>query len=39
MQNSFFKVINLSAQSATAESYNNHPIAKVNDPGVRIRVG
>jgi len=36
MQNSSFKVINLSSESATAESYDNHPIARVNDHEVRI---
>jgi len=36
MQNSSFEVINLSSESATAESYDNHPIAKVNDHEVRI---
>ena len=36
MQNSSFEVINLSFESATAESYDNHPIAKVNDHEVRI---
>lgn len=36
MQNSSFEVINLSYESATAKSYDNHPIAKVNDHEVRI---
>ena len=36
MQNLSFEVINLSAESATAESYNNHSIAKVNDHEIRI---
>src|SRR5215472_11831368 len=36
IQNSSFQVINLSFESATAESYDNHPIAKVNDHEVRI---
>jgi mannose-6-phosphate isomerase-like protein (cupin superfamily) len=36
MQNSSFEVIDLSVESATAESYNNHPIANVNDHEVRI---
>ena len=36
MQNSSFEVINLSLESATTESYDNHPIAKVNDHEVRI---
>lgn len=38
MQNSFFEVISLSAESATTESYNNHPIANVNDHEVRISI-
>ena len=36
MQNSSFEVINLSRESATAERYDNHPIAKVNDHEIRI---
>lgn len=36
MQNSSFEVINLSSESATAEGYDNHAIAKVNDHEVRI---
>jgi mannose-6-phosphate isomerase-like protein (cupin superfamily) len=36
IQNSSFEVIDLSSESATAESYENHPIAKVNDHEVRI---
>jgi mannose-6-phosphate isomerase-like protein (cupin superfamily) len=36
MQNSSFEAINLSVESATAESYNTHPIASVNDHQVRI---
>ncbi len=36
MQHSSFEVINLSVESATAESYNNHSIAKVNDHEIRI---
>jgi mannose-6-phosphate isomerase-like protein (cupin superfamily) len=36
MQNSSFEVIKLSSESATAEGYDNHPIAKVNDHEVRI---
>jgi len=35
MQNSF-EVIDLSSESVTTESYNNHPIARVNDHEVRI---
>jgi mannose-6-phosphate isomerase-like protein (cupin superfamily) len=38
MQNSSFEVINLSYESATTESYNNHSIAKVNDHEVRISI-
>jgi mannose-6-phosphate isomerase-like protein (cupin superfamily) len=38
MRNSSFEVINLSAESATSESYNNHPIASVNDHEVRISI-
>jgi mannose-6-phosphate isomerase-like protein (cupin superfamily) len=36
MQNSSFEVISLSLESATAESYDIHPIAKVNDHEVRM---
>lgn len=36
MQNSSFEVINLSCESATTDSYDNHPIAKVNDHEVRV---
>lgn len=36
MQNSSFEVITLSLESATMESYDNHPIARVNDHEVRI---
>lgn len=36
MQNSSFEVINLSIESATAEDYNNHPVANVNDHEIRI---
>ena len=36
MQNPSFEVINLAVESATAESYNNHSIAKVNDHEIRI---
>ena len=35
-QNSSFEIVNLSAESASTDSYNNHPIAKVNDHEVRI---
>lgn len=38
MQNSVSKVISLAAESATAERYNNHPIAAVNDHEVRISI-
>ena len=36
MQNSSFEVIRLSSETATTESYDNHPIATVNDHEVRI---
>jgi mannose-6-phosphate isomerase-like protein (cupin superfamily) len=36
MQNSSFEVIDLSFESATSASYDNHPIARVNDHEVRI---
>lgn len=36
MQNSSFEVVNLLSESATAENYDNHPIATVNDHEVRI---
>jgi mannose-6-phosphate isomerase-like protein (cupin superfamily) len=36
MRNSSFEVINLSSESATANSYDNHPVARVNDHEVRI---
>jgi mannose-6-phosphate isomerase-like protein (cupin superfamily) len=36
MQNSSFEVITLSTETSTTESYNNHPIARVNDHEVRI---
>ncbi|MBB5342927.1 cupin domain-containing protein [Tunturibacter empetritectus] len=38
MQSSSFEVISLSTESATAESYNNHSIASVNDHEVRISI-
>ncbi|HEX4065788.1 MAG TPA: cupin domain-containing protein [Acidobacteriaceae bacterium] len=38
MQDSFSEIISLSVESATAERYNNHPIAQVNDHEVRISV-
>ena len=36
MQNSSFDVINLSSESVTSESYQNRPIARVNDHEVRM---
>jgi mannose-6-phosphate isomerase-like protein (cupin superfamily) len=36
MQNSSFEVTNVSCESATVDSYSNHPIAKVNDHEIRI---
>jgi mannose-6-phosphate isomerase-like protein (cupin superfamily) len=36
MQTSSFEVVHLSRESTTAKSYDNHPIAKVNDHEVRI---
>ena len=36
VQNSSFEVIQLSRESATTKSYENHPIAQVNDHEVRI---
>jgi mannose-6-phosphate isomerase-like protein (cupin superfamily) len=36
MQDSSFEVIDLSSESVVAKSYDNHPIAKVNDHEVRI---
>jgi len=38
MRNSSFEVTSLSLESATDESYKNHPIAKVNDHEVRISI-
>ena len=38
IQNSSFDVVSLSSQSATAHSYDNHAIAKVNDHEVRISI-
>jgi mannose-6-phosphate isomerase-like protein (cupin superfamily) len=38
MQSPAFEVISLAAESATVETYNNHPIASVNDHEVRISV-
>jgi mannose-6-phosphate isomerase-like protein (cupin superfamily) len=36
MQNSSFEVVDLSVESAEAQGYENHPIAKVNDHEVRV---
>jgi mannose-6-phosphate isomerase-like protein (cupin superfamily) len=36
MQHSMFRVVDLSGESAKGKSYDNHPIAKVNDHEVRI---
>jgi mannose-6-phosphate isomerase-like protein (cupin superfamily) len=36
MRNSSFEIINLSCESAVGQSYDNHPIAKVNDHEIRI---
>src|SRR5215472_17931710 len=36
MQSSSYEVVNLSSESTTAKSYDNHSIAKVNDHEVRI---
>ncbi len=36
MQNSTSEVISLALESATAEGYDNHSIAKVNDHEIRI---
>jgi mannose-6-phosphate isomerase-like protein (cupin superfamily) len=36
VQNSSFEVVLLSRESAGAKSYDNHPIARVNDHEVRI---
>lgn len=38
VQNSSFEVIRLSTESATAESYDNHSLGRVNDHEVRISV-
>jgi len=38
MRNSSFEVISLSAESTTAERYDNHAIAHVNDHVVRISI-
>lgn len=36
MQNSSFNVVHLSSEAATANRYDNHSIARVNDHEVRI---
>jgi mannose-6-phosphate isomerase-like protein (cupin superfamily) len=36
MQNSSFEVIHLASESAATTSYDNHPVARVNDHEVRI---
>ena len=36
MQNSSFEVITLASESTKSKSYDNHPIATVNDHEVRI---
>ena len=36
MPNSSFAVVNLSLESAHAKSYDNHPVASVNDHEVRL---
>jgi mannose-6-phosphate isomerase-like protein (cupin superfamily) len=36
MQNSSFAVIHLASESGAEKSYDNHPIAKVNDHEIRI---
>lgn len=36
MQNASFETIHISSESASAESYDNHSIAKVNDHEIRI---
>ncbi|MGA8530832.1 MAG: cupin domain-containing protein [Acidobacteriaceae bacterium] len=36
MQNASFAIIDLARESAGAKSYDNHPIAQVNDHEVRI---
>lgn len=36
MQNASFDIVQLSRESATDKSYDNHPIAQVNDHEVRI---
>lgn len=38
MENSSCEVISLSAESATAQSYDNHAIAQVNDHEIRVSV-
>lgn len=36
MQNSSYEVIDLSLESSTTKSYDNHPLTRVNDHEVRI---
>src|SRR6516164_1799570 len=36
IQNSSFEIVHLSSEAASTGSYDNHPIAKVNDHEVRI---
>jgi mannose-6-phosphate isomerase-like protein (cupin superfamily) len=36
MQDTSFEVINLATESGKVDSYDNHPVAKVNDHEVRI---
>jgi mannose-6-phosphate isomerase-like protein (cupin superfamily) len=36
IRNPSFEIVNLSSESASTDSYNNHPIAKVNDHEVRM---
>ncbi len=38
MQGSLFKVISLSGESATPQTYDNHAIAHVNDHEIRISI-
>jgi mannose-6-phosphate isomerase-like protein (cupin superfamily) len=38
VQNRSYDVINLSGESATTQSYDNHPIARVNDHEIRISI-
>lgn len=38
IQNLSFDVVNLSVESATTESYDNHSIANINDHEIRISI-